>query len=107
MSGRVSRSKGRRGQLAFSNLLTEHDWEIRELNAGKAVEDLWAVDPNGKLFSVEIKNTANIQIDQFRKQAMRQAGNVAWMLACKISNTSSWLVLRKGERPVVWHERGN
>jgi hypothetical protein len=42
---------------------------------------------------------------QFVAQAKRNAGKKRWMLLCKIDKSCSWLVLRKGARPTVWHEK--
>ena len=52
-----ARSKGRRGQQQARDLLTERDWTAAELNSGTSVEDFIAVDPDGKSYSVELKNT--------------------------------------------------
>lgn len=100
-----SRSKGRRGQLEFGNLLRDRDWELRELNSGTAVEDFLAIDPGGVVWSVEVKNAIGMNIRKWRKQAIRQAGRMPWMLACKIDGTSSWLILRKSDRPTIWHAK--
>ena len=105
MGGSMSRSKGRRGQLAFRLLLQDRDWTVAELNAGTSVADFWANDPHGKTWSVEVKNVAVLNVARFRRQAIEQAGSLPWLLGCKIPGTSSWLVLRQGERPVVWHEK--
>lgn len=100
-----ARAKGRKGQREANALLTSRDWSVAELNAGTAVEDFIAVDPNGKSWSVEVKNTAAITAAH-RKQAIEQskARRLPWLLISKIAGTSSWLVQRQGERPVVWHE---
>lgn len=100
-----ARAKGRKGQREANALLTSRDWSVAELNAGTAVEDFIAVDPNGKSWSVEVKNTAAITAAH-RKQAQEQAKarRLPWLLISKIAGTSSWLVQRQGERPVVWHE---
>ena len=100
-----SRSKGRRGQLEFGNLLRDRDWEVRELNSGTAVEDFLAVDPGGQVWSVEVKNAVSINIRMWKAQAKQQAGDIPWLLACKIDGTSSWLILRKSDRPTVWHAK--
>ena len=104
--GKMSRTKGRAGQRAARALLQDRDWTVAELNAGTAVEDFWAVDPGGKTWSVEVKNVVSINVREFRKQAIRQAGKLPWLLLCKIDGSSSWLVLRKGFRATVWHEKG-
>ena len=102
---KAARDKGRRGQREARNLLTGRDWSCAELNAGTAVEDLIAVDPTGQSWSVEIKNTVSIMVAH-RKQAIAQATarRLPWMLLSKIGGTDSWLIQRKGMRPVVWSE---
>lgn len=101
-----SRAKGRRGQQEASNLLRSRDWTVAELNAGTAAEDFVAVDPDGKAWSVEVKNTKSITTTH-RDQAMRQAKvrKLPWLLISKIAGTSSWLIQRQGDKPVVWHEQ--
>lgn len=101
-----SRSKGRRGQRQFGELLRDMDWEVRELNSGTAVEDFLAIDPGGQVWSVEVKNARAMDIRKWRTQAKEQAGNIPWMLGCKIDGTSSWLILRQAQRPTVWHNKG-
>lgn len=103
---KASRDKGRRGQREAQDLLKSRDWSTAELNGGTAVEDLIAVSPDGKSYSVEVKNTVAITTAH-RAQAMAQAKarKLPWMLLSKIAGTSSWLVQRQGDRPVVWHEK--
>ena len=101
--GAFSRSKGRRGQSAFSAILTARDWVIADLSAGKASEDLLATDPDGNTWAVEVKNTATItpaHLKQAKEQAEKRRAR--WMLANHLEGTSCWLVRRQGERPVVW-----
>lgn len=102
---KASRDKGRRGQREAQALLTSRDWRTAELNAGTAVEDMIATDPDGKAWAVEVKNTVAITTAH-RQQAMTQAKarRLPWMLLSKIAGTSSWLVQRQGHRPAVWHE---
>lgn len=102
----ASRNKGRRGQQEARELLQSRDWSVAELNAGTAVEDFWACDLiAGKTYSVEVKNTVSITTAH-RKQCMNQAAKakLPWMLLSKIAGTSSWLVQRAGEKPVVWSQ---
>jgi Holliday junction resolvase-like predicted endonuclease len=102
----MQRNKGRKGQREAMALLRERDWEVAELNAGTASEDLLATDRGGTVWSVEVKNTATIT-QAHRKQAMAQAKlrHRPWMLMNKIAGTSSYLVQRQGERPTVWEAR--
>ena len=106
MAGAATRNKGRRGQCEAKNLLSEHDWVVNELNAGEQAADLIAVDPDGRAWMVEVKNSAGILLAH-RKQAMKQAGNkrMPWMLLSHIHGTPCWLVQRQGMRPVVWEGR--
>ena len=102
----ASRNKGRRGQLEARELLTSRDWSVAELNSGTAKEDFWACDlVGGKTYSVEVKNTTAITVAH-RKQCMEQAARskLPWLLLSKIAGTSSWLVQRQGEKPVVWSQ---
>lgn len=106
MSGNTSRRKGRAGESAFKALLADRDWVVADLASGLEAEDLLATDPDGATWAVEVKNTMNIMqahYYQAKKQAVLRKAR--WMLANKISGTSSWLVRRQGEKPVVWHEK--
>lgn len=102
--GLSQRRKGRLGQSVAANLLRSRDWVVDEISAGIRREDLVATDPNGRGWSVEVKNAAGI-LPGHKKQAMEQAAKrrLPWLLMSHISGTSSWLVQRQGERPVVWH----
>lgn len=104
---KAARDKGRRGQREAQALLQSRDFRTAELNAGTAVEDMIATDANGTAWAVEVKNTVVITTAH-RQQAMTQAKarRLPWMLLSKIAGTSSWLVQRQGQRPVVWHEQG-
>ena len=104
----ASRNKGRKGQREAIALLQSRDYSVAELNGGKATEDFWACElATGRTYSVEVKNCAAITTAH-RRQAMTQAAKakLPWLLLSKIAGTSSWLVQRQGERPVVWHEGG-
>lgn len=107
MSGKSTRAKGRRGESEAKNLLASRDWIVGDLSAGLSTEDLLATDPGGKVWAVEVKNTAAIT-QAHRKQAIEQAKNrrASWMLMSKIAGTSSWLIQRQGEKPAVWHNQG-
>ena len=105
MAGNKSRSKGRRGESAAKDLLTSRDWVVADLTSGLKSEDLLATDPDGKLWSVEVKNTLDIlkkHRDQAQENAKKRKAN--WMLISHIPNTSSWLVQRCGHEPVVWRK---
>ena len=102
---KASRNKGRKGQREAADLLRSRDWNVVEVNAGTAVEDFIAIDTNGITYSVEVKNTVSIELAH-KKQAMKQAAarKLPWLLVSKIADSSSWLIQRKGEKPVVWSE---
>ena len=96
---------GRRGETAFKNLLTSRDWSVADLSSGISSEDLLVIDPDGVTWSCEVKNTAIIttaHVAQAMVQGVKRKAR--WMLANHIPGTSSWLVRRQGEKPVVWHE---
>jgi hypothetical protein len=102
---KAQRDKGRRGQAQAKELLSSRDWDVVETNAGISQEDFLAKDANGRYWCVEVKNTVSIT-EAHRKQAMEQAvkRKLPWMLVSKITGTGSWLIQRKGEKPVVWSE---
>lgn len=103
----ASRRKGRAGETAAKHLLQARDYVVDDLAGGITSADLIATGPghDGQTYCVEVKNCASI-LRTHRKQAMDQAASrrLRWMLISKIAGTSSWLVQRQGERPVVWSE---
>lgn len=105
MSGKASRSKGSRGQSAFATLLRERDYVVAPVSCGVLAEDLIATK-DGKTWAVEVKKTKALapgHLKQAKEQAHKRKAR--WMLAQHIEGSSSWLVRKQGERPVVWHER--
>ena len=99
-----SRSKGRRGETSARHLLESRDYTCEDLSAGRASCDILAIK-NGIAHYVEVKNRQVINPVAFRKQAVKNCkSNGRWMVLAKIEGSRSWLVLRQGERPVVWHE---
>ena len=108
MNGSKIRSKGRIGERTAKRLLIDHDYTIiADTTAGLSTGDLVVQSPEGTLYDVEVKNRRLINVPLFLEQARKNAGRskLAWMVMCKIETTSSWLVLRKGEKPVTWHEK--
>jgi len=104
--GKAQRSKGRRGETKCKELLTERDFTIiADTSAGVSQCDLIAMDEMGTTWAVECKNTASINVRAYRDQAKTQSGKLPWLLLCKIDGTSSWLVMGKGRKATVWHER--
>lgn len=103
MSGRMSRNKGARGQSEFKAMLADRDWVVDSLTAGISSADLIATDPAGVTWCVEVKNCAGI-LPAHKKQAIEQGRTrrLPWLLASKIAGSSSWLVQRQNELPIVW-----
>lgn len=102
---KASRDKGRRGQTMAEKVLRDRDWNTDPLTAGVKREDIIATDPDGDIWSVEVKNCYDIKLAH-KGQAQEQAKQrgYKWMLMSKIPFTSSWLIQRQGHRPVVWHQ---
>jgi predicted RecB family endonuclease len=100
------RAKGRRGQSEAVALLESRDWLCGDLSAGISSEDILAVEPGGRLYSVEVKSQMSINVPAFRSQAIRNAAKRKksnWMVMARIDGYSgAWLVLRAGMAPVVW-----
>lgn len=88
-------------------LLLNRDWVIDPISAGVSREDILATDPDGVMWSVEVKNCVNIT-KAHRQQAMEQAKarKLPWMLMNKIDGTKFWLIQRAGKPPILWAERG-
>jgi hypothetical protein len=107
MSGKASRAKGARGQCACKRLLLDRDWSVDSITCGIAAADLIATDPSGKVWAVEVKNCSGI-LPTHKAQAIAQGRDrkLPWLLASKISGSSSWLIQRQSELPQVWHEKG-
>lgn len=106
MTGKASRAKGARGQSSFKSMLLDRDWTVDSITCGIAAADLIATDPTGKPWCVEVKNCAGI-LPAHKTQAMRQGRDrkLPWMLASKISESSSWLIQKQGETPQVWNQK--
>ena len=104
----ASRRKGRAGETAAKHLLQARDYVVDDLSGGITSADLIATDSAGVTWCVEVKAQVVVSVAH-RDQSMRQAKarRLRWMLLSKLAGTSSWLVQRQGERPVVWHEGGD
>ena len=107
MAGASSRRKGAKGQSVAADMLRSRDWAVDQITCGIAAADLIGTDADGKTWAVEVKNCAAI-LPSHRKQAIEQGDKrrLPWMLMSKLAGTSSWIVQRKGARPVIWHEQG-
>ena len=103
MSGNKSRSKGKRGNLAAKMLLQSRDWLVSDLAEGISCEDLVATDPDGRTWSIEVKNTKNLMeayIFQAKDQARRR--KLPWMLMWHRPQSNNWFVMRQDKHDVVW-----
>ena len=104
MSGKAPRAKGGRGQTAAFALLESRGYLCEATTAGRSSCDIIA-RKDGVTWSVEAKNTVAIDCRKFRKQAMDNAKpGTRWMVLAHIDGSRSWVVLRQGERPAMWHE---
>lgn len=106
MSGLTSRRKGRKAESEFKKLLEDRDWIIEaDLTAGVSSADLLATSPDGIMYVVEVKNHKATQWRYFRAQAVRQAEKLKrpWMLACRIDGFAAYVVIKHGDKPIVWN----
>ena len=107
--GKMSRSKGSRGQTAAKHLLQDRDWQVIPTSAGYDSEDFCCLNPQtgGALWAVEVKMCKLIDIPKFVRQAQQQAKRrkAMWMLMCHVHGTKSWLVMRQGDKPTIWEQK--
>jgi len=98
-----SRRKGKRGELAVKHILEDRDYEVDNTRCGLETDDMIATK-DGTSWSVEVKRTKLTNWMKYIAQAQKQANDrkLPWMLVIHIPTTPHHLVLRKGERPVVW-----
>jgi Holliday junction resolvase len=107
VSGKATRNKGRKGEREAKALLLDRDFTIlADTSAGLATDDLIVQDHNGKVYSVEVKNTKSVNVPLYISQARKNSKKNDWMLLCKLDRSSSWLVFQKNKVPVVWHTKG-
>lgn len=115
-SGKRSKRKGKDGEVGAQLLLKHHGWYIANIEVqGLAGDDIFARDPSGKWWSIEVKNTTAYH-PKFAAQARRQAaeryentqaklskdpidGEVMRILGMHEFVPSNWLVL--------WHPSNN
>ena len=100
-----SRAKGRRAESRAADILADHDYVVHDMTCGKATCDLTATK-DGITWAVEVKDCVTLAIAAWRRQAIRQrkAGE-RWMLLMHVPGTREWLVMRQGERSMVWEEK--
>ena len=94
MSGTRSRTKGRKAQTEGSALLTNARWQVVDTSAGRAVEDVFAIDPAGDQWSVEITADQQISLRAKWKQTTTQATNrnASPLLLWRFDHGGWWLV---------------
>lgn len=108
MAGLKTRNKGKTGERVAKTLLADHDYIIiADTTSGLESGDIVAKSPDGTVYDVEVKNRRQIDIPTVLGQARKNAAktDLPWMVMCKIETTSSWLVIKKGEKPTTWHEK--
>lgn len=105
--GLFQRRKGARGQSAARALLEGRDWVCDPIACGVKREDLVVTDPTGRAWSCEVKRHRLIDVGRFTTQARGQAKSrrLPWLVLAHVPGSRSWLVLRQGERPQLWHEQ--
>lgn len=75
MGGKTSKAAGKTGERRVKEYLTSHGWFIADQETqGLAGDDLFAQDPNGDWWSVEVKNTRIFPAEKYYLQAKTQAG---------------------------------
>ena len=100
-----SRRKGRDGESRAERLLGDRDFTVDDLACGKSGCDLIATK-DGVTWAVEVKNCTALPIAAWRRQAIRQRKTgQRWMLVMHLPGTREWLVMRQGERSLVWEEK--
>ena len=73
MSGKASKAKGAAGERIVRRTLDRDGWLIpHKQTTGLAGDDLFARDPDGTWWSIEVKHTKHLMLD-FLKQAKAQA----------------------------------
>lgn len=103
-----SRNKGKRGERKARELLGDKDWNVLANTAdGSECEDIIAMCPSGKVYSIEVKNRKIIDMVKFKQQARKNADKkkLIPMVMAKIEGTKSWLICEHGELPKIWHEK--
>lgn len=102
-NGSSSRRKGKRGELEAKKTLIANGYKIGDsVLSGISGDDIFAIDRNGKWWSIEVKNTSII-IPKHRKQAMNGARNRLEKMSdarLDVSNfsASNWMLM--------WHPLG-
>ena len=98
MSGRASRDRGKRAELAVARWLTEHGWPAkttRGTSGAQQGDDL--VTSTG--LSWEVKDHAKLELAAWVDQAQRQAGGKPAVVIHKrrgVASPSGWYVTMTG-----------
>ena len=102
MMGAASRAKGRRAQTEGSKLLVDAGFTCVDTSAGNAVEDVFALDPHGDPWAVEVTADGSISLAAKWRQAAAQAAArgvaVRPLLLWKIAGGGWWLVVAEPPR---------
>lgn len=79
-SGRASKAKGAKGERIVRRTLERDGWLIPEKQTtGLAGDDLFARDPEGTWWSIEVKHTVNMSpayMEQAKSQAQKRAEQI-------------------------------
>ena len=76
-----SRRKGRTGEAAFRRLLLDRDYQVFPRPRGESGDDFTCIDKDGRVWSVEVKNTMTLSrghYDQVSMNAKGQNRMLAW-----------------------------
>lgn len=97
--GKASRDKGRRAQTEGRQLLLAEGWLCVDTSAGTDVEDVFAIDPHERRWSVEVTADQGISLTAKWGQAARQgeARGAAPLMLWKIDRAGWWLIARSGD----------
>ena len=102
--GKAQRAKGARGQSEAKKLLEARGWIVDPITCGVKREDMIATCPDGKQWSVEVKNCKLINMAKFRRQAREQARKrkLPYMVMAKIEGSKFWIIERQGMLLKLW-----
>jgi hypothetical protein len=105
--GRSQRAKGKAGERAAKLLFQERDWEVHGRPRGEAGDDFTAIDPKGKVWSVEVKNTKSVMFNMLCQAKRNCPKNRGFILCWHPSQwgmpANLWVlfIYPRGERPYV------
>lgn len=105
--GSSQRDKGKRGEAAARKLFADRDWEVHARPRGEGGDDFTVIDPDGKVWSVEVKNTKSINhamYAQCKRNCPKNRGRIlAWHPSSWDMPGNLWVLFfwPKGDRPYV------